>query len=266
LAALAIAVEMRGDFVAASRIARTAIESAEHPSDAGGAYGILVQNLAWFSPDEAERLLENAAEWTRPLGDAAAGMIAGAGAIIACARYDYPGAASRVRGVADAGEGGVFGGPASAIAAVIHVLNDEIDEAEAILARVVFRQDRWPRYYLPLLQGIVDARRGDIAAATDKIRESVTYARRWKVPLAAPDGVIGCVALAYHAGKVERASELLACITAATGGALRSPMSMCLYRYYRREVRSVLDADTVARIRVRVDFSPEEALAAELGA
>ena len=266
LAAWAIAVEMRGDFPLATQIAQEAIATAERSSDASGAHGILVHNLVWSAPDEAERVLENAAEWAKPLGAAAPGLIGQARAIVACARHDYDEAVAHISGVDDVDDGEIFGGSASAIVATVRILHGELDEAEAILESVSLSDQRWSRYYLPLLRGIIDARRGDIAGAREKIKESVAHSRRWKVPLAISDGVLGCAAIAFHAGRIERASELLACIAAATGGALRTPMSMCLYRYYRREVRSALDAATVARARsAGKNLSLEAALAAELG-
>jgi tetratricopeptide (TPR) repeat protein len=266
LAAWAIAVEMRGDFPLATQIAEEAIATAEHPSDACGAHGILVHNLAWAAPDEAERLLENAAEWAAPLGTAAAGVIGAARAIVACARHDYDEAVAHISGIGSVNDGGVFGGPAGGIVATIRILHGDLDEAESILESLFLSDERWPQYYFPLLRGIIDARRGDIAGAREKVGESVAHSHRWRVPLATADGVLGCAAIAFHAGRTERASELLACIAAATGAALRSPMSMCLYRYYRREVRAGLDAATVARARsAGISLSLEAALAAELG-
>jgi hypothetical protein len=265
LAGWAIAVEMRGDFPLASHIAEQAIATAERPSDAAGAHGILVHNLAWVAPDEAERLLENAAEWAKPLGTAAPGVIGQARAIVACARDDYDAAVAHISGVDNVDDGDIFGGSASAIVATVRILHGELDEAEAILESVSLSDQRWTRYYLPLLRGIIDARRGDIAGAREKVRDSVTNSRRWKIPLATFDGVLGCAAIAFHAGRIERASELLACIAAASGGALRTPMSMCLYRYYRRAVRAALDAATVARARsAGKNLSLEAALAAEI--
>jgi predicted nucleic acid-binding protein len=65
--------------------------------------------------------------------------------------------------------------------------------------------------------------------------------------------------------RLEHAAELLACVSAATKASLRSPMSVCFYRYYRGAVRAALDAQTVARARrAGAQLSVDAALAAEL--
>jgi len=90
LTASALAAEMQGEFQLANEIAREAIGTAERSSDAGGAFALLVHNLAWVAPNEAERLLEDAEEWAAPLGSRALGLICIARAIVACARHQYP--------------------------------------------------------------------------------------------------------------------------------------------------------------------------------
>jgi hypothetical protein len=266
LAAWAIAIEMRGDFPQATQIARDAIVAAERPSDAGGAYGLLVHNLAWYAPDEAEVLLEKAGEWAAPLGTAAPAVIGGARAIVACARHQYDRAMQCVTAsLGDASKGGIFSGPAGGIEATVRVLYGDLEGAEAILDTLFLAGERWPRYNVPLLRGIIQARRGDFARAREEVREAVAESGRWRVPLAKADTVLGCVAIAFHGGRIERASELLGCISAATRGALRSPMSMCFYRHYRGALRAALDAEAVARARaVGSQLSLDAALAAEL--
>lgn len=265
LSAWAIAAEMRGDFLAANDIARQAMASAEQPADAGGAYALLAHNLVWMAPAEAERLLDSSAAWTAPLGPAAAAVIGAIRAMLACAREEYEQACAHIAGASAASDAGVFGGPAGGIEVTVRILGGQLDTAEAILDGLHSWGDRWPLYYVPLLRGIIAARRGDPALARQLVGEAVAHSRRWRVPLAAADGLLGCAAIAFHAGRIERASELLACVSAATNASLRSPMSMCFYRYYRGAVRAALDAETVARARrAGAQLSVDAALAAEL--
>lgn len=266
LAAWAMAAEMDGDFVGANQHAESAIAAAEHPADAGAAYGLLAHNLVWVAPDEAERLLENAEEWAAPLGSALGAVIASIRTAVACARHDYDRAVEAIAAVGDAFDGGVLAGPTGGIIVVARVLHGDLEEAEAMLDRLRIPHGRWPQYYAFLLRAVIDACRGDFAGAREKLAGSVAIIRQWKIPLVAADGVLGCAVLAVHEGRMERASELLACIAGATGGFLRSPMSMCLYRHYRREVRAALDAATVARARAAGEsLSLEAVLEAELG-
>ena len=90
--------------------------------------------------------------------------------------------------------------------------------------------------------------------------------RRSKVPLGLADCVVGCAVIAFHSGDLPRASELLSAVHAATGGGLRTPMSMAVYRHYVREVRAKLDREARARARAAgTELSLEGALDRELG-
>jgi predicted ATPase/class 3 adenylate cyclase len=248
LAALGIAAEMRGDFVSANQHASTAIATVERPADAGGAYSLLVGNLIWVDPDEAERLLEHAEEWTLPLGAFAADFVCSTRAVLACARRDYERAVALFSGVHDAR---YLRGPSGGTAVTAHLLRGDVAAAAKILDESYPRwvSTGWPAYYLSLFRALLAALRGDPTTARAYLIDAVAIIRRWKVPLGAADGVLACAALAFHAGRVERASELLASIHAATGGLLRSPMSMCLYRHYVSAVRAALDRDAVTRAR-----------------
>jgi hypothetical protein len=264
LAALGIAAEMRGDFLTANQHASAAIGLVERPADAAGAYSLLVGNLTWVDPDEAERLLERAVEWTAPLGRHAGDYVRSAHAILACARHEYGRAAALFSAVSDRRN---LAGIAATTAVAAYLLHGDVAAAEQTLAEVFsnWGGTGWPAYYLPLFRGLLAAVRGDPNMARAQLADAVAIIRRWKIPLGLADGVLGCAVLSFHTGQLERASELLASIRAATGGLLRSPMSMVLYRHYIRAARDALDRDTAARARAAgTALSLEAALAREL--
>src|SRR5262249_49339197 len=91
--------EFRGDFFVANERARAAIALADNPADAGGAYSLLVENLTYLDIDEAERLLERAAEWTAALGITADAYIRIHWAWIAMVRHDYERAVALLSGL-----------------------------------------------------------------------------------------------------------------------------------------------------------------------
>src|SRR5262249_17491455 len=66
--AWAFVAEQLGDFFIANERAREAVSLAEDPAEAGAAYSLLVANLNWIDPDEAERLLSGASRWAVTLG------------------------------------------------------------------------------------------------------------------------------------------------------------------------------------------------------
>lgn len=268
LTAMAVAIEMRGDFAHANWWAREAIATAEQPEDAGGAYGLLATNLVWIDPDEAETLLAEA-RWASSLGADAGRFVDCIRATLACARFDYERAAGLVRGISDDPGDWIFTGASGGIVATAHALHGDLDAAEAVLETVEagFGKDidRWPRANVHFLRAMIEARRGNGDAARAHARQAVGMSRRWKIPLVLNDGVLACVAIAFHEGRVGRASELLGFLSATTGGALRSPMSMCLYRDYRRLTRAALDRETIARARaVGAALSLDAVLAGEL--
>ncbi len=60
--------EGQGAFFVANERARTAVDIAEDPAEAGAEDSLLVANLNWIDADEAERLLSTASRWTTRLG------------------------------------------------------------------------------------------------------------------------------------------------------------------------------------------------------
>lgn len=251
-AAWAEAAEMRGDFALANDRARAGIEVAEHAEDAGGAYSILVANLTWMDPDEAERLLGRAPEWTRSLGPLAQSYMLTARGSLACARHDYDLAVQLLsRAVSLAGN--VLSFLRKFELSVAHLMRGDAEQATAVLdaRRVDERTEArtWSAYYEPYLRALIAAVRGDAAVARVKLVETATIVRRWKIPLGLADCVVGCAVLAFHRGDAVRASELLAAVRAATGGGLRSPMSMCVYRHYVRCVRDAVPRATFMATR-----------------
>jgi hypothetical protein len=256
-----MAAEMRGDFFAANEQARIAIALADDPSQAGGAYSYLTENMVWIDPDEAERLLEAAPRWTKPLGSRAHNYICALRGMLAAARQDYEEA---LRLFKQGDLSGFAAGLPSGLLAV-HLLRGDVSEATAILERDAASAVGWVDYFEPLARARIASRSGDHCAAHAHLREAVARVRRWKVPLGLADCVVGCAVDAFHAGDPERASELLAAVQAATGGGLRTPASMIAYRHYRRAVRGALDQATVARARAAgAALTLEAALAREL--
>lgn len=259
--ALAGVAEMRGEFFVANERARAAIALADDLADAGPAYSFLVENLIWIDPDEAERLLQSAPLWTKPLGREADNYTRAARAMLASARHDYDQAVAlfseidlrtlnRVR---------VYQ------RCVLHLLRGDIDTAVAILGEYVLQKGSWFEYYPPFLRALIAAVRGDHASARTQLLEAVALVRRWKIPLGLADCVVGCAVVALHAGDPERASALLAAVQAATGGGLRTPISMLVYRHYLRAVRALLDGSAVAKARAAgAALTLEAALAREL--
>ena len=77
--------------------------------------------------------------------------------------------------------------------------------------------------------------------------------------------MLGWAIVRYHAGEVVRASELLGAVGAATGGGLRSPMSLMLYRHYVRAVRETMGREAARRARaIGTELTLDRALAREL--
>jgi len=267
-AAWAEAAEMRGDFALANERARAGIAMAERDEDAGGAYSILVANLIWMDPNEAERLLARAPAWTRSLGPLAESYLLTARGSLACARHDYDQAVDLLSRAVALG-GNVLSFLRKFELCVAHLMRGDTSAATAVLdAR---RPDErteartWSAYYEPYLRAHIAAVRGDAVGARAKLLETAGLVRRWKISLGVADCVVGCAVLAYHGGDSARASELLASIQAATGGGLRSPMSMCVYRHYVRAVRSRLTRqDRIDARAAGAALTLEAALAREL--
>ena len=261
--ALALAAEMRGDFFAASEHARTAIAVADDPAEAGGAYSILVANLSWIDPDEAERMLARAPEWTVRIEPHASTYVRAARGSLALARQDY----QRAVELLQPADSRVLVGGRTFELTVAHLMCGDADRAAAAIEEGVAHADAaWFEYYVPLLRALVAAVRGDRACARDELRKAVTLVRRWKVPLGLADCVLACAVIAFHAGAVELAAELLAAVKAATGGGLRSPMTNCVYRHYVGAARAALSADVRAKARAAgMGLALEAALARELG-
>ena len=254
--------EMRGEFFAANEHARTAAALAEDPADAGPAYSFLVDNLVWIDPDEAERLLQSASEWAKALGPRVGHYIRSAQAMLAAARHDYDRAVALLsqvefRHVARIG---------SFQHCAIHLLRGDVAAATAALEGSSLRTGSWFEYYPPFLRALIATVRGDHAAARAQLVEAVALVRRWKIPLGLADCVAGCAVVAFHTGDTVRASELLAAVQSATGGGLRTPISMLVFRHYRRAVRTALDRPTVTRARAAgAALRLEAALTRELG-
>jgi predicted ATPase/class 3 adenylate cyclase len=268
-AAWAEAAEMRGDFALANERARKGIAAAERAEDAGGAYSILVANLTWMDPNEAERLLASAPDWTTSLGPLAESYLLTARGTLACARHDYDQAVpllSQAISLDDVSR--PFHRRVELC--VVHLLRGDVrraeDELDARRGDPLVRARTWSQYYEPYVRALIAAVRGEVAAARAKLVETAALVRRWKIPLGLADCVVGCAVLAFHGGDVSRASELLAAVRAATGGGLRSPMSMCLYRHYVREVRAVMSREAMVATReAGARLTLEAAVARELG-
>jgi len=261
-AAWAAVLEMRGEFYVANERARVAIALAGDPADAGDAYALLAANLTWIDPDEAERLLARAAEWTTSLGSAAADFIRSERGMLLLARHDYDRAVAELSGARPEGFGRV-----ATFLVVAHLLREDGAAAATVLDRSLESQPMWgwPAYFVPYFRAVIAAVSGDVSAARARIADTTALVRRWKIPLGLADCVVACAIAAFHSGDLPRAAELLGAVYAATGGGLRTPMSMAIYLHYVREVRSRLDREARARARAAgATLSLEEALAREL--
>ena len=107
--------------------------------------------------------------------------------------------------------------------------------------------------------------RGRVGGARQHLREALHQVRRWKIPLGLADCVVGCAVVAFHTGDATRAAELLAAVRRAAGGGLRSPMSMCVYRHYVRQVRATMSPEArSAALEAGAQIGLDDAVAREL--
>lgn len=259
VAHLAMAAETRGEFLRANDCARAAIAAASDPADAGSAYSLLVGNLTWVDPDEAERLLEDTS-WARALGPVADDYLIATRGTLACARLDHQRAIAFLSKL----EARPAFAPQLVLLAAAHLICGDVDRAERVCRTIIGSASLWA-CSMPYVRALIAAARGDAAGASDELRKAVALVRRWKMPLGLADCVVGCAVNAFHAGNLSRASMLLAAVHASTAGFLRSPMSMYVYRHYVRTVRAGLGHDAAVRARaVGAALSLDAAIAAEL--
>jgi tetratricopeptide (TPR) repeat protein len=261
--AWAEAAEIRGRFLVANERARAAIAEAPTPAEARGAYSLLVANMTWIDADEADRLLESAAEWTVALGPLADGYVGFARASVALARHDY---ARAIALLSRASYHAVHGIRPLELA-VAYLLHGDPDRASVAVDEDAHRHDlqRWRDYYVPFIRGLIAAVRGDVADARAHLADAIASIKRWKIPLGLADGVLGYAVVRFHAGDYVRASELLAAVQTATRGGLRSPMSMGVYRHYIRAMRAASHQEGIAEARARgAAMTLDAAIAREL--
>ncbi|HYM41349.1 MAG TPA: hypothetical protein VET46_01155, partial [Steroidobacteraceae bacterium] len=244
----------------------------DDPADAAGAYRILVENLTWIDPDEAERLLASGEEWTTPLASGADAYIREERGMLMLARHEYDRAVAllsgaRVDGLGTALDRPDIRGPRTFLV-VAHLLRGDAPAAATALDHTLVRQHMsgWPSYIVSYLRALIAAVRGDLSVARAQIAEAVAVVRHWKIPLGLADCVVGCAVIAFHSGDLPRAAELFGAVYAATGGGLRTPMSMAVYRHYVRAVHAKLDREARAHARAAgAELSLEAALDRELG-
>jgi hypothetical protein len=255
--------EIRGEFMTANEHARAAIALAESPADAGGACSILLANVVWSDPDEADRLLESAPQWTTPLGPEAENYILTARATVANARQDYTSALSMLSRVTNDQSYAAL----DAEKLVANLLCGKVAIAEKQLQEGLGGVGTTWFAYLPFYLGaLVAVMQGKTVAARAKLRQAVALVQRWKTPLGLADCVIGCAAVALCEGDARRACQLLATVRDATGGGLRTTMSMILYRHYVGEVRRKLDTESIKQARAEgAELTFEAAIETEIG-
>lgn len=122
--------------------------------------------------------------------------------------------------------------------------------------QLAFFDYRWSlvRVLIAAVEGRSDAAGQHLADAADQIGSS-------PIKLLDTDVLLGCAALAYHAGDHHRASEILASFR----GDVRTPASFALYVHYRDLLRARLSKPELAAILERAaDLDPAEVLDREL--
>lgn len=116
-------------------------------------------------------------------------------------------------------------------------------------------------YRWSLLRALVAAMEGRFGAAGQQLPDAADQIRSSPIKLLDTDVLLGCAALAYHAGDHHRASEILASFR----GEVRTPASFALYVHYRDRLKARLSKPELAGILERVtDLDPAEVLDREL--
>jgi predicted ATPase len=116
-------------------------------------------------------------------------------------------------------------------------------------------------YRWPLVQTLVFAMEGRFDEAGQHLVDAADQIRTSPIKLLDTDVLLGCAALAYHAGDHHRASEILASFR----GDVRSPASFALYVHYRDLLRAQLCKLELAAIFERAaELDPAEVLDREL--
>jgi hypothetical protein len=256
--------EVQGDFALANERARATIAMSTEPATVAQAYGVLIANLTWMDLAQAERLVDEVDEWRARAGIELGGFIKRARGVLALASGQYDRAVAILRETyarrshlepwtwsrTDLVIAHLFAGNAAAASDMVA----DLGQARG-----------WQNYFPAYLGALIAAAQGDPALARVRVRECLAAVRRWKVPLGLVDCVVACAVIAFHAGDIERASELLAAAHTASGGNFRTPSSVAVYRHYAHAVRDGLDAERSRRARAAgATLSLETALAREL--
>lgn len=123
-------------------------------------------------------------------------------------------------------------------------------------AQLVFFNYRWS-----LVRALVAAVEGRFDVAGQQLLDAADQIRSSPIRLLDSDVLLGCAALAYHAGDHHRASEILASFR----GIVRTPSSFAVYLHYRDLLRGQLSKPQLAAILGRTaDVDPAEVLDREL--
>lgn len=229
-----------GSWAEELRFAAAAIESARDPGMRAIATALAAQANLVFDPDRVPELVEQAMDALPADAHHARLLLRGQETLHLVLVGDLRTGVRRLEAHAHAGD--AFAAAEQKV--LLHVLGDD-DSADAVAVPTNAERhhaDVWG-YRWPLVRALSAAARGDQEAARRSLLETAATVAASPVGLLDRDVLIGCAAVASHAGDPAHALTLL---TAVRG--FRSPASRALHRHYDRLARAELDDARVAAI------------------
>lgn len=258
LTASALNASYLGHFAEILQLGRQAIDAAIDPGTRTAAAALTSLGSVGYEPHRVESLVQDAlreipdnAEYSRLLLQGQRSM-----SLVMLGRLRE--AADRL--AAHARSGDVLAASEQMI--VLHVL-DEDDRAVEVPVPAGGHPDAivlWD-YRWSLVRALAAAADGDREAAARHLLESADGIASTPIALLDSDVLLGCAALAYHAGEHARCLQLLTVV----GSRYRSPGSVLLASHYRDLVQDHLDAERRATIQdIAADLPIGSALRGEL--
>lgn len=233
LTATAMNENYAGRYAEQLEFAKRAVEAAEDPATHGAASLWLAIGWTVYDPGRIEdvvaaglRDLPEDAFWIRT-------MLTGARAHAAIAQGNYHAAIEQLEGQIELPD--PF--PTTELMVTRHLVGED---PTAGLGDIRARLQGTPwSYRVPLVEALTAAAKGDHLAAATAVLAAAHEAEARQLWMFDQDVLVGCAAVAYHRGDIERASRLLAVVAGWT----RSPGTHALYRRYRDLVREQLPAE-----------------------